>query len=267
MNNAGTGDSSQALFFNLRYRIQDVAVTVILWACYIMGFILFFSPFYLSVFLFPARREEAFQRLNHRLHRSFFALLRTLTPRAKWRITEEVKDIRSAVIIANHLSFLDPILFVSLFEHQKTIVKSDYFRLPVFGWILRTSGYLPSLAEGLFTPDMVDQVKRMQGYLAGGGNLFIFPEGHRSRDGRIGSFDPGAFKIARLCRAASLKVVRIRNTDRLFPPGRFLFNTRDDTTIEVELAGSLDPDYASEAFSLPALMEEARSLLEERGHP
>ena len=111
---------------------------------------------------------------------------------------------------------------------------------------------------------MVDQIKRMREYLAAGGNLFIFPEGHRSRDGRIGPFDQGAFKIARLCRAASIKVVLIRNTDRLFPPGRFLFNTRDENVIEVELAGSLEPDYESEAFSLSGLMAEARSLLERK---
>ena len=249
---------------SVQHRLRDFAVTVILWTYYIMGFILFFSPFYLSVLLFPARREAAFQRLNHRLHRSFFAVLRALAPRVEWRIAEEVKDIRSSVIIANHVSFLDPILFVSLFEKQKTIVKRDYFHLPVFGWILRTSGYIPSPAERLFAADMVDQIKKMREYLARGGNLFIFPEGHRSRDGRIGSFDQGAFKIARLCRAASLKVVLIRNTDRLFPPGRFLFNTCDEIVIEVDLAGSLEPDYDSDDFSLPALMAEARSLLERR---
>lgn len=250
--------------FSPQNHLRDFAATVILWAYYILGFILFFSPFYLFALLSPARREAAFQRLNYRLHRSFFTLLRTLAPRVEWRIAEEVKAIRSSVIIANHLSFLDPILFVSLFEKQKTIVKSDYFHLPVFGWILRTSGYIPSSAEGPFAADMVDQIKTMQEYLARGGNLFIFPEGHRSRDGRIGSFDQGAFKIARLCRAASLKVVLIRNTDRLFPPGRFLFNTRDKIVIEVELAGSINPDYESESFSLPALMAEARSLLERK---
>ena len=250
--------------FSLQYRLRDFAVTVILWAYYIMGFILFFSPFYLFVLLFPARREAAFQRLNYRLHRSFFTLLRTLAPRVEWRIADAVKDIRSSVIVANHVSFLDPLLFVSLFEKQKTIVKRDYFRLPVFGWILRTSGYIPSPAESLFAADMVDQIKKMREYLAAGGNLFIFPEGHRSRDGRIGSFDQGAFKIARLCRAAFLKVVLIRNTDRLFPPGRFLFNTHDEIVIEVDLAGSLEPDYDSDAFSLPALMAEARSLLERK---
>jgi 1-acyl-sn-glycerol-3-phosphate acyltransferase len=264
MNNAGAGSNGRTAFFSLRNRLCDFTVTVILWAYYIMGFIVFFSPFYLSALFFSAGREAAFQRLNHRLHRSFFALLRTLTPRVTWRISDEVKAIRSSVIVANHLSFLDPILFVSLFEKQKTIVKSDYFRLPVFGWILRTSGYIPSPAEGLFAASMIDPIKNMEDYLSAGGNLFIFPEGHRSRDGRIGAFDEGAFKIARLCRATSIKVVVIRNTDKLYPPGRFLFNAHDAHIIEVELAGSLEPDYASEAFSLPGLMAGARSLLERK---
>ncbi|MHB8771798.1 MAG: lysophospholipid acyltransferase family protein [Syntrophales bacterium] len=242
--------------------LRDFSVTVILWTYYIMGFVLLFSPFYLATLLRAEGREEAFQRWNHRLHRSFFALLRWLAPRVQWRISAAVKEIRSSLIIANHLSFLDPILFVSLYEQQKTIVKKDYFRLPVFGWILKSSGYIPSFAEGLFAADMVEQIKKMRQYLAGGGNLFIFPEGHRSRDGRLGPFDPGAFKIARLCRATPLAVVRIRGTDGLFPPGRFLFNTRAERVIVVELAGTLAPDYESETFSPSALMAEARSLLE-----
>jgi 1-acyl-sn-glycerol-3-phosphate acyltransferase len=254
-------------FFTFRSRLRDFTVTVILWTYYILGFIFFFSPFYLAVLIFSDCRDTAFQRLNYRLHRLFFVLLRALAPRVKWRIADDVKAIRSSVIIANHLSFLDPLLFVALFAKQKTIVKSDYFRLPVFGWILRTSGYIPSLAEGPSAADMVDQIKNMEEYLAEGGNLFIFPEGHRSRDGRIGPFDQGAFKIARLCRAASIKVVLIRNTGRVFPPGKFLFNTGDDAAIEVELAGSLRPDYASEAFSLSGLMAEARSLLEKKFKP
>jgi len=244
--------------------VHDFIVTALLWAYYILGFLLFFSPFYLYTHLFSSGGETAFQRWNCRLHRSFFALLRALAPRVKWRVADEVRALRSSVIIANHLSFLDPILFVSLFEKQKTIVKNDYFRLPVFGWILRRSGYIPSLAEGLFSASMIDQIKAMQDYLAAGGNLFIFPEGTRSRDGRIGPFDKGAFKIARLCQASPLRVVLIRNTQKLFPPDRFLFNARDEAVISVELAGSLEPDYGSATFSLPALVDEARALMERK---
>jgi len=246
--------------------IKNFIITVILWVYYILGFLLFYSPFYLYAFFFSTGREAAFQRLNHRLHRRFFSLLRIMVPGATWQISKEVQAIRSSIIIANHLSFLDPILFVSLFEKQKTIVKSDYFRIPVFGWILKTSGFIPSMTEGLFTERMVDQVKNMKAYLAAGGNLFIFPEGTRSRDGRIGSFDKGAFKIARLC-DAPMKAVFIRNTHRLFPPGKFLFNTCEDHVIEVELAGSLAPRYESDEFSLSRLMTEAVSLMKRKRVP
>jgi 1-acyl-sn-glycerol-3-phosphate acyltransferase len=245
--------------------VHDFTITIILWIYYILGFLVLFFPFYLWVaFFFPARREQTFQRLNHLLFRQFFSLVRILVPKVKWRISEEVRALRSGLIIANHLSLLDPILLVSLFEKQKTIVKNDYFRFPVFGWVLRGSGYIPSMAEGLFTVNMIDQIKNMKGYLASGGNLFIFPEGTRSRNGRIGPFDSGAFKIARLSHAAPIHVVIIRNTHKLFPPGRFLFNTRDDNVIEVELAGTLQPDFEGDSFSLSGLMAEARSLMERK---
>ncbi len=258
-----TINDTQNKFSAVLKSARDFTVTAILWVYYIMGFFVMFSAFYLYAFFFSARREEAFQKLNYLLHRLFFSLLRIIVPGVKWHIADEVKAIRSSIIIANHLSFLDPILFVSMFEKQKTIVKSAYFRLPVFGWILKTSGYIPSMTEGLFTEDMIDQIKKMKDYLAGGGNLFIFPEGTRSRDGRIGPFDKGAFRIARLCKLP-VKVVLIRNTDKLFPPGKLLFDTDAEIIIEAELIGSLEPDYASDAFTLSGLMAEAHNLMERK---
>ena len=256
-------NDSRNKFSTLLNPAKDFIITVILWTYYIMGYLLFFSPFYLCAFFFSDKREEAFQKLNHRLHRLFFSLLRTIVPGVKWHISEDVSAIRCSVIIANHLSFLDPILFVSLFEKQKTIVRSDYFRLPVFGWILKTSGYIPSLTEDMFLEDMIDQIKNMKDYLSSGGNLFIFPEGTRSTNGRIGPFDKGAFRIARLCNAP-IKIVLIRNTHKLFPPGKFLFNTRTEGVIKAELAGSLEPDYKSDAFTLSGLIAEAHSLMERK---
>lgn len=242
--------------------LRDGAVTALLWGYYILGFLLYFAPFYLAALARSADREEAFQRLNQRLHRSFFRLLERLAPQVTWRIDPEVRSLRGALILANHRSFLDPILFVSLFARQKTIVKGDYFRLPVFGRILRASGYIPTLAEGLFAAEMASQIKGMGAYLAAGGNLFVFPEGTRSRDGRLGPFDKGAFKIARLCRVTPIHVVRISGTDRLFPPDRLLFNTGEAFVISVTLAGTLTPDYAGGDFPPAALLERTRSLLE-----
>jgi 1-acyl-sn-glycerol-3-phosphate acyltransferase len=182
-----------------------------------------------------------------------------------WHISDAVYAIRSSVIIANHQSFLDPILFVSLFLQQKTVVKKRYFPVPIFGWILKASGYIPAFGGDSASNMLLEQVGKMQGYLAGGGNLFMFPEGTRSRDGHIGPFDRGAFRIAKLC-GAPIQVLVIRNTGRLYIPGRFLFNTRERFTITVELAGTLIPDYNSETFTLSGLMDQAHQLIAEKAN-
>ena len=49
----------------------------------------------------------------------------------------------------------------------------------------------------------------------------------------------GAFKIARRCRVP-LAVVRLRNTERVFTPGRFLFHTNDPVTIEINLVNRVE---------------------------
>jgi 1-acyl-sn-glycerol-3-phosphate acyltransferase len=241
----------------------DVIVTGLLWLYYIPGWLVLCPLPYLFAYFFAANRELAFQRLNHLFHRGFFLLLRLITPGLAWQVQKEIREIRSSVIVSNHLSYLDPILLASLFARQKTVVKSVFFSYPVFGWLLKTSGYLPSTTGGEFSPMMIDRVGAMADYLAADGNLFVFPEAHRSRDGRIGPFNKGVFTIARRCKAP-ITVLLIRNTDRLFPPDRLLFNTCVPNTIDVSVIARLTPDYESDDFSLSGLMADVRALMENR---
>jgi 1-acyl-sn-glycerol-3-phosphate acyltransferase len=241
--------------------VCDLIVTLLLWGYFTLGFIVFFSPFYLAAYLFSENREYAFQRLNHNFYKGFFFLIRILIPRQKWRIADEIKSMRSSVIVCNHLSYLDPLLLISLFPRHKTIVKSTFFNVPVFGWMLKQSGYIPSTSEGRLAELMIERIDAMGGYLASGGNLFIFPEGTRSRDGAIGRFNKGAFKIARHCQTP-IKVLYIGNTDKLFTPGKFLFNTFVPNVITVKPITGIEPDYQSSHFSISELMSQVRSLLE-----
>jgi 1-acyl-sn-glycerol-3-phosphate acyltransferase len=241
--------------------VSDLIVTLLLWTYFTLGFIVFFSPSYLAAYLFSENREYAFQRLNHNFYKGFFFLIRILIPRQKWRIADEIKSIRSSVIVCNHLSYLDPLLLISLFPRHKTIVKSDFFRVPIFGWMLKQSGYIPSTSEGRLTELMIERIDAMDGYLTSGGNLFIFPEGTRSRNGTIGRLNKGAFKIARLCQAP-VKVFYIHNTHKLFTPGKFLFNTLVSNIITVEQISGIIPDYQSGRFSIAELMSRVRLMLE-----
>jgi len=240
---------------------SDLIVTLLLWAYFTLGFIVLFSPAYLAAYLFSENREYAFQRLNHNFYKGFFFLIRLLIQGQKWHIADEIKSIRSSVIVCNHLSYLDPLLLISLFPRHKTIVKSTFFRVPIFGWMLKQSGYIPSTSEGRLSELMIDRIDAMDDYLASGGNLFIFPEGTRSRDATIGRLNKGAFKIARLCQAP-IKVVYIRNTHKLFTPGKFLFNTLVSNIITVTQIAGIVPDYQSDKFSISELMSQVRSLLE-----
>lgn len=239
----------------------DLVITLLLWSYFTIGFVILFSPFYAAAYLFASNRELAFQRLNHSFYKGFFFLTRRLIPGQKWRIADEVPAIRSAVIVSNHVSYLDSILLISLFEKQKTIVKSTFFKVPIFSRVLKLSGYIPSTADGKLEQMMIQRIETMKAYLACGGNLFVFPEGTRSRDGRIGRFNKGAFKIARLCQAP-IKVLFIRNTHKVLAPGKFLFNTCSCGTITVEQLASIEPAYQSADFAMSELMRRVHGLLE-----
>lgn len=242
----------------------DLAVTVVLWLYFTAGFLIFFGVFYLTAYWFSSRREERFQDLNNRFYRGLFFLMRLLIPRNVIAVDEDVREIRSSVIVCNHVSYLDPVLLVAIFKKHKTIVKSDLFRIPVFGFFLKASGYIPSSGEGKMAGILIDQMERMEAFLESGGNLFIFPEGTRSRDGSVGTLNKGAFKIAKRHRAP-IHILVIRNSDKLFQPGRFLFQTWGKNRITVERAGCLHLDDETESVTVSELMERARGILRAQG--
>lgn len=243
--------------------LLDLSVTLVLWSYYTVGFVIFFAPFYFLAYCFVRNRQSAFQKLNHIFYRGFFGIMKRLIPACRWRIPKEVREIRSSVIVCNHRSYIDSILLISIFARHTTIAKDRLFGIPVFGTMLTLSGYIPSKAGGRFAELMLDLIARMKAFIASGGNVFIFPEGTRSRDGHIGSLNKGAFKIARICKAPVM-VLFIENTDRLFPPGKFLFNAHSPVTITLTKVSEITPDYLSDDFSINALMAHVRDLLEKK---
>lgn len=243
--------------------IVDVAVTILMWGYFTAGFLLFFAPRYGWAWLRAADREAAFQRLNRRFFRSFMELLQAITPGLTVRSDQDIGAIRSSIVIANHLSYLDPLLLISLFEKQKSIVKRTFFKVPIFRFLLCASGYIPATNGGDDSALMIRNCENIKAYLASGGNVFIFPEGTRSRTGQLNPFNKGAFSIAYYCRAP-IECLLIRNTHRLFAPGRAWFHTCVANTIEVEKIASFVPDYGDPDFRLTPLIREIRALYEEK---
>ncbi len=242
-------------------RLKDTVVTLTLWGYFTIGFVLFFSPFYLLAFFFAKERAAVFQQLNSRFYGGFFRLCRILMPRTAWEIDPRVREIRSAIVVCNHISYLDSILLLSLFRRHTTIAKDRLFRIPILGRLLALSGYIPSSGGGRFADLLIDSLDTINANIGAGGNVIVFPEGTRSRDGRVGTLQKGAFKIARYCRAP-IKVLKIQNTDQLFTPGKFLFNTCTPNTITLELAADITPDYKNSDVSISQLMTRVQNALQ-----
>lgn len=242
-------------------RIPDFCLTVILWGYFLFGYLVLLPVFFLPYYFVLGSARVVLQRLNHLHLKMFFHLTRILFPKTAYDIDPQVLNLRSSIIVCNHISYLDPILLVSLYVRQMTIVKNTFFSVPIFGWFLKRAGYVPSSAEETGGPAMIGHLESIKAHLAAGGNLFVFPEGTRSRTGELGPFNRGVFSIARYCRA-DLNLVLIRNTNRLFRPGTFVFDNREQNVISLKLIATLRPDYASDNFSTIAVAREARQIFE-----
>ncbi len=244
-------------------RIIDFCLTVLLWAYFLFGYLFILLFLFVPCYISLRSSHVVLQTINHIHLKGFFALVRFLASRTEFRIDENILGLRSSVIVCNHISYLDPILLVSLFERHTTIVKNTFFSVPVFGWFLRKTGYVPSSPTEMLGAAMINNLEAIKTHLARGGNLFVFPEGTRSRDGKLAPFNKGVFSIARYCNTG-VNLVFIHGTDKLFQPGTFSFHMREKNIITLEVIASLMPDYQGDDFSIGRVTEQAREIFEKK---
>ena len=122
--------------------------------------------------------------------RIFFALWL----RYRARGLEHIPAAGGGLVLANHQSYLDPLLVgLPLSRPISFLARDNLFRIPVIGLILKNTYVKPINRENASTASIRETVQRAeQGFLCG-----IFPEGTRSESNEMGEFKPGFIALAR----------------------------------------------------------------------
>lgn len=134
------------------------------------------------------------------------------------RGTEHVPATGPVLLVANHVSHLDPPLIGSAVPRRLTfLAKAELFEVPLFGALIRRLGARPLRREG----SDAGALRAALRVLKGGGALLVFPEGTRGAEGRLGPAKPGAGMLA-VVGGAPVIPVYIGGSGRAWPRGRRL---------------------------------------------
>jgi 1-acyl-sn-glycerol-3-phosphate acyltransferase len=99
------------------------------------------------------------------------------------------------IFASNHESALDIwVLLARVPRSIRFVAKEELFRIPIFGAYMRLGGHIPVDRKNHVRA--VESLRRAGEAVRAGTSLIVFPEGTRSRDGRVQPFKKGPFVVA-----------------------------------------------------------------------
>jgi 1-acyl-sn-glycerol-3-phosphate acyltransferase len=133
---------------------------------------------------------------------------------------ENVDRRQTYVFMANHLSFMDgPLLLWLIPHHARVIFKKELIWVPIIGLGMKYVQFIPVDRKGKEAGKMAIKkaahLMRTRGF-----SFLIFPEGTRTRTGRMGDFRHGGFYLA-LETGIQILPITITGTYDLMPKGKF----------------------------------------------
>lgn len=115
-----------------------------------------------------------------------------------WKITlsgnVNLNDRHPYVVVGNHLSNADIPVISNLPWEMKWVAKKELFGIPFAGWMMKMAGDIP--VDRKDPHRQFSTMKQALFYLRNNCSVMFFPEGTRSRTGKLGRFTNGAFHLA-----------------------------------------------------------------------
>lgn len=195
-------------------------------------------------------------RLNRLACACFTLSMRILGARLVVRGREHLDPARGYLYLGNHVNLFDPFAFVAAAPHHVVAVeKRQNFRIPIYGWLIARWGNIPierdDPAAALKTLDEVAaRVRR-------GESICFMPEGTRTRDGAMGEFRTGPFRVA-IDAKAQVVPFALRNMRRFNRTGSFRVHPGE---VEVVFMPPIDAG-AYDRLGMQALSDAVRDRMQ-----
>jgi 1-acyl-sn-glycerol-3-phosphate acyltransferase len=126
-----------------------------------------------------------------------------------------IDPAHSYVFMANHQSFFDiPILLGHLPCQFRWLAKKELFKIPLFGQAMRGAGYIS--IDRSNRSRAIQSLEAAAQKIKNGVSILIFPEGSRSRDGRLRPFKKGGFFLS-IDSGASIVPISIHGASEIMP--------------------------------------------------
>jgi 1-acyl-sn-glycerol-3-phosphate acyltransferase len=134
----------------------------------------------------------------------------------------DIDRSKSYIYMSNHQSNFDiPVLLGHLKVQFRWLAKMELFKIPIFGPAMRKAGYISidrNNRESAF-----ESLKEAARKIKSGVSVLIFPEGTRSRDGKVRPFKKGGFVVA-IDSGVPIVPIVITGTRSIMTKGSFRIN-------------------------------------------
>lgn len=217
-------------------------LSIILWTWFLVSSVLF-TPIITVLWVLTFWFDRNL-RIVHKFSCFWGAQYIWTTPLWRLKISDREKfdDRKPYILISNHQSLVDIIVIYSLFKHFRWTSKVENFKLPFVGWVL---AFNRSIKVYRTSPEAYRLFKNQaEGAYMKGNSIMIFPEGTRSKDGHLGKFKEGAFRLAHDLRADVLPLV-LDGSAKAIPKSGWSLTGKQKIVLKV-----LDPVPYSEFHNL-----------------
>jgi 1-acyl-sn-glycerol-3-phosphate acyltransferase len=138
-------------------------------------------------------------RKNDRPQRIFFRnILRLAGVRFETRRSSGFDPHRTSLFVCNHVNLFDAfVIYSAIPQFVRGFELASHFKIPAYGWMMGRFGNVPVPDENDRSREgIAEMTRKAQHAFDSGISLIAFAEGSRTRDGHVGPFHKGVFRLA-----------------------------------------------------------------------